>query len=69
MDIRQSDKVGKFAYVVHNQICVGFLIARGPAGVESFDRSERSLGVFADENAAVAAIFKSATGASATGAS
>jgi hypothetical protein len=56
--------LGKFAYVVHNQICIGFVIARGPAGVESFDRNERSLGVFTDETAAVSAIFKSARGAS-----
>jgi hypothetical protein len=66
VDIKQSrndGKLGKFAYVVHNQICVGFLIARGPAGVESFDRDEHSLGVFTDETAAVAAIFKSAGGA------
>ena len=63
MDIRQNDKLGKFAYVVHNEDCIGFLIARGPAGIESFDQNERSLGVFTDESATIAAIFKSTTGA------
>jgi hypothetical protein len=26
--------------------CLGFILARGPAGFESFDREEKSLGLF-----------------------
>ena len=59
MQIRQNDRLCKFAYVVHNEICVGFLIARRDA-IEAFDQNERSLGVFTNEHIAVAAIFKSA---------
>jgi hypothetical protein len=35
--------------------CVGFLFRRGPAGVEAFDE-HRSLGLFADQAEAVAAV-------------
>jgi hypothetical protein len=59
MQIRQNDRLGKFAYVVHDEICVGFLIARRKA-IEAFDQNEHSLGTFSDDHTAVAAIFKSA---------
>ena len=59
MDIRQNGQQGKIACVYHEQTCIGFLLARGPAGVEVFDHDEHSLGVFADEYAAATAIFKS----------
>jgi hypothetical protein len=36
------------------QKCVGFLLRRGKAGVEAFDRDSRSLGVFPDQQAAAA---------------
>jgi hypothetical protein len=45
--------------VMHNDHCLGFLLCRGRNGIEAFDRDEHSLGVFADERAAVTAIFKS----------
>jgi hypothetical protein len=59
VDIRQNGQQGKIACVYHEQTCIGFLLARGPAGVEAFDHDERSLGIFTDEHTAVTAIFKS----------
>jgi hypothetical protein len=61
VEIRQNGQQGKFVCIYHEQACVGFLLARGPAGVEAFDDGERSLGVFADEHAAIRAIFKNDT--------
>ena len=58
MDIRQNGQQCKIACVYHEQTCIGFLLARGPAGVEAFDHDERSLAIFTDEHAAVTAIFK-----------
>jgi hypothetical protein len=43
--------------IVHANKCVGFVMARGPAGIEAFTRDESSLGLFADERAALIAIF------------
>jgi hypothetical protein len=36
--------------------CVGHLFLRGPAGVEGFDRDDRSLGFFDDLELAAAAV-------------
>jgi hypothetical protein len=58
VDIRQNGQQGKFACVYHEQTCVGFLLARGPAGHEAFDHAEHSLGIFSDEYDAITAIFK-----------
>ena len=40
--------------------CAGFLLNRGPRGVEAFDAAEKPLGVFSDAPGAVAAVRKSA---------
>ena len=47
------------ATVIDEGHCRGFLLRRGPTGVEAFTADQVSIGVFADEAAAVAAIFKS----------
>ena len=36
--------------------CIGFLMLRGPQGVETFDADERSLGIFSDQKTAAAAV-------------
>jgi hypothetical protein len=36
--------------------CVGFLISRGKQGVELFDRDQKSIGIFASQHEAIAAI-------------
>jgi hypothetical protein len=41
----------------------GFLLSRGPMGVEAFDADERSLGIFADAGLAHAAIVAETQGA------
>jgi hypothetical protein len=41
--------------------CVGFVLARGRLGFEAFDRDERSLGLFAEQQAAIAAINAGST--------
>jgi hypothetical protein len=45
--------------VMHDGRCIGFILCRGRQGVEAYDRDQRSVGVFADEHAAVTAIVKS----------
>jgi hypothetical protein len=42
--------------VYEGRECLGFILARGPAGYEAFDRDERSLGVFATQREAAAAL-------------
>jgi hypothetical protein len=41
--------------------CDGFLLNRGPRGIEAFDAAEKPLGVFPDAPGAVAAVRKSVT--------
>jgi hypothetical protein len=48
--------------VIDRNRCIGFLLARGPAGVEAFGRDEHSLGLFPDERAAIAAVWRQAHG-------
>jgi hypothetical protein len=48
--------------VIDHGRCVGFLLARGPAGIEAFDKHEQSLGLFPNEYAAVAAVWRQAHG-------
>ena len=44
--------------VVSNNRCIGFLFARGPTGIEAYTHDEKSLGTFANEREAIAAILK-----------
>jgi hypothetical protein len=46
------------SYVLTNDRCVGYLIKRGKTGFEAFDADDRSLGTFAAEDDAVAAVRK-----------
>jgi hypothetical protein len=39
--------------VYDGQVCVGWVIRRGPRGYESFDAREQSLGLFASRDAAI----------------
>jgi hypothetical protein len=48
--------------VIDHGDCIGFLLARGPAVIEAFDRNEFSLGRFPDERAAVIAVWRQARG-------
>jgi hypothetical protein len=46
--------------VFSGQICLGFILSRGPAGFEAFSTDERSLGIFASMKAAAAAVSEAA---------
>jgi hypothetical protein len=43
--------------VIHNGQCLGFLLARGPQGVEVFTRETQSLGCFPTEHEAIGALL------------
>ena len=43
--------------VMHQNQCLGFLLSRGPQGVEVFTRQTQSLGCFPTEREAVAALL------------
>jgi hypothetical protein len=42
--------------VYASQACIGFVLARGKSGYESFDRAGRSCGLFKSQPDAVAAL-------------
>jgi len=42
--------------------CIGFVLRRGPAGVEAFDAADSSLGLFESEAAAASALWRRARG-------
>jgi hypothetical protein len=44
--------------VFTNERCIGYLIKRGKTGFEAFDAGDKPLGVFAEEQDAVAAVMK-----------
>jgi hypothetical protein len=48
------------AYVYDGRACVGFVLARGRAGFEAFDREQVSLGVFKTAAAAANVAFDNA---------
>jgi hypothetical protein len=52
-------KPGSWASVLYQDHCYGFVINRR-GGFEAYDIDEHSLGVFPDERAALATIFKQA---------
>jgi hypothetical protein len=46
--------------VYAGQVCLGFILNRGPAGFEAFSADEKSLGLFTTQQAAAAAIMRGA---------
>jgi len=49
------------AYVTAGRECVGFVLARGRAGHEAFDREQRSLGMYPTAPEAANAVFDAAS--------
>jgi hypothetical protein len=47
------------AYVYDGQDCLGFILGRGKLGFEALDRDEHSIGLFATQREAAAAIMQS----------
>ena len=50
------------AYVYDGRECLGFVVSRGRAGFEAFDRDERSLGLYPTAPAAANAVFATENG-------
>jgi hypothetical protein len=44
--------------VYSDKACIGFILARGPAGFEALTADERSLGLFPTQHEAAAAIMR-----------
>ena len=65
----ESTETLRLIPVLNGCACAGFLIGRGPRGVEAFDADEKPLGVFPDAISAATAIKKSAAPDAAGGAS
>jgi hypothetical protein len=42
---------------MHENQCLGFLLSRGPQGVEAFTRDEKSVGTFLTEHEAIGALL------------
>ena len=55
----ESTETLRLIPVLNGCACAGFLIGRGPRGVEAFDADEKPLGVFPDAISAATAIEKS----------
>jgi hypothetical protein len=52
--------ISPLAYVYDGRVSLGFVVSRGRAGFEAFDREERSLGLFPTAPTAANAVFASA---------
>jgi len=49
--------ISPLAYVYDGRECLGFVLSRGRAGFEAFDREERSLGLFPTAKQAAGALL------------
>ena len=45
------------SYIYDGRACLGFVLSRGRAGFEAFDREERSLGLFPTAKQAAGALL------------
>src|SRR5262245_56746589 len=54
-----STETPRLVSVVRNDVCTGFLLGRGPRGIEAFDAIEKSLGTFPDAPSAATAVERS----------
>jgi hypothetical protein len=54
-----STNVPRFVPVMSGRACAGFLISRGPRGIEAYDANEKSLGIFANAIEAAVAFLPS----------
>ena len=55
------------SYIYDGRACLGFVLSRGRAGFEAFDREERSLGLYPAAPAAANAVCAAATNEGAAG--
>jgi hypothetical protein len=57
----KNTSTAPLAYVYDGRACLGFVLSRGRAGFEAFDREERSLGLFKTAAQAANAVFDAAS--------
>jgi len=50
--------ISPLAYIYDGRACLGFVLSRGRTGFEAFDIEERSLGIYATQREAAAAIMR-----------
>jgi hypothetical protein len=62
MTARPSPAASPLVAVYDGRHCVGHVLARGKLGFESFNRDDRSVGVFATQREAIAALDEGAVG-------
>jgi hypothetical protein len=55
------------SYIYDGRACLGFVLSRGRAGFEAFDRDQRSLGLYPTAPAAANAVFAAAENERAAG--
>jgi hypothetical protein len=53
----KNTSTAPMSYVYDGRECLGFVLSRGRAGFEAFDREERSLGLYPTAPAAANAVF------------
>jgi hypothetical protein len=58
----KNTSTAPMSYVYDGRACLGFVLSRGRAGFEAFDREERSLGLFPTAPAAANAVFATENG-------
>jgi hypothetical protein len=56
----KNTSIAPLAYVYDGRACLGFVLSRGRAGFEAFDREERSLGLYPTAPAAANAVCAAA---------
>jgi hypothetical protein len=58
--LASSGDVVNLLAVFDGTVCLGHIMSRGKAGVEAYDRDDRSLGIFPNQKAAADAISEAA---------
>jgi hypothetical protein len=59
---KQPPPITSLISVMIDNKCIGYLIKRGKTGFEAFNSDDKSLGMFAEEHDAVAAVMKGRAG-------
>jgi hypothetical protein len=54
----KNTSTAPMSYIYDGRACLGFVLSRGRAGFEAFDREQNSLGMFPTQRAAAAAIME-----------
>ena len=63
----KNTSTAPLSYIYDGRACLGFVLSRGRAGFEAFDREERSLGLYPTAPAAANAVCAAAENGRAAG--